>query len=137
MKISIEEKKKEAIARMKKLGISPEAVRKFEHDGDISISEPPFGEFHLAEGEDLQRIRDYEAQSNALVYAAVRSYTYLGKMDSYICVSDYPEDWPLERELLNEMKACAYVFNHDIPQYSECGVIILRRSIKDGLLRIW
>ena len=67
MNISMEEKKVEAIARMKKLGIFPQTIKQFEDEGYISISEPPFGAFYWAEGEDLERIRQFEAEHNALV----------------------------------------------------------------------
>ena len=45
MNISKEEKKAEAIVRMKILGIFPETIQQFETDDKVSISEPPFGAF--------------------------------------------------------------------------------------------
>lgn len=137
MKVSIEEKKKEAIARMKKLGIFHETIRQFKYDGYISISEPPFGAFYWAEGEDLQHIRDFEEKYNALVYVVVRSYTSIGKMDIYLYVSDNQEKWPDDRKLINEMEPYAYIYNHDTPDYSEFGYTSLRRSVAAGLLRVW
>lgn len=41
MEISREEKKTEAIARMKALGIFPDTIKQFKDDDYISISEPP------------------------------------------------------------------------------------------------
>lgn len=38
MKISIEEKKVEAVSRMKMLSIFPETIRQFDEDGKVSIS---------------------------------------------------------------------------------------------------
>lgn len=43
MNVNIEEKKMEAIERMKTLGIFPQTIKQFEQDGYISISEPPVG----------------------------------------------------------------------------------------------
>ena len=83
MSVNIEEKKTEAIERMKALGIFPQTIEQFERDGYISISEPPVGAFFWAEDEDLQRIYEFEANYNALVYLVIRSYTTIGKMDSY------------------------------------------------------
>ena len=45
MNISKEEKKAEAITRMKTLGIFSETIQQFETDDKVSISEPPFGAF--------------------------------------------------------------------------------------------
>ena len=53
-----DEKKAEAIKRMKLADIFPQTIKQFEEDGYVSISEPPVGAFFWAEGEDLQRIRD-------------------------------------------------------------------------------
>ena len=66
MNISKEEKKAEAIVRMKMLGIFPETIQQFETDDQVSISEPPFGAFYWLEGENLDRIRRFEEEYNAL-----------------------------------------------------------------------
>lgn len=49
MNISMEQKKAEAVSRMKMFGIFPETIRQFEKDGKVSISEPPMGAFYWAE----------------------------------------------------------------------------------------
>ena len=67
MRISIEEKKAEAIERMKALGIFPQTIKQFKDEGYISISEPPLGAFYWAEGEDLERIRQFEDEHDELV----------------------------------------------------------------------
>lgn len=134
---SIETKKAEAISRMKRLGIFPETIAQFERDGYISISEPPVGAFYWAEGDDLKRIKEFEAEYNALVYVVIRSYTTIGMMDSYLYVSNYPEEWKNDRRLLDEKSPYAYVYNHDAPECSELGAIGIRRSIAAGLLREW
>lgn len=132
-----DEKKIEAIARMKKAGIFPQTIKQFEEEGYVSISEPPVGAFFWAEGEDLQRIRDFEEKYNALVYLVIRSYTNLGKMDSYLYVSDYEEEWERDREDLENKEPLVYVYNHDMPDCSEFGRIGVRCSIAAGLLREW
>ena len=58
MNIDREAKKAEAVERMKALGIFPETVRQFEREDYVSVSEPPFGAFFWADGEDLQRIHE-------------------------------------------------------------------------------
>lgn len=133
-----EEKKTEALGRMMSLGIFPETVKQFEQDDYISISEPPFGAFFWAEGEDLKRIHDFEETHNALVYLVIRSYTNIGKLDTYLYVSDYAdEEWARDREDLKNGETLAYVYNHDAPDCSEFGYIGFKRTIAAGLMRTW
>lgn len=134
---SIETKKEEAVSRMKRLGLPQEMVRQFEQDGYIGISESPVGAFYWAEGEDLQHIRNFEADYNALVYVVIRSFTTIGKIDSYLYVSNYPEEWEYERKLLDKNTPSVYVYNHNAPECSELGEIGIRRSIEGRLLQEW
>lgn len=137
MSVSKEDKKVEAIARMKSLGIFSETINQFDKVDYVSISEPPFGAFYWAEDEDLKRIREFEEQYNAVVYVVIRSYTDIGKMDSYLYVSDHEEEWERDRDDLENLSPIAYVYNHDAPYCSEFGSVGLKRSVAAGLLRIW
>ncbi|WP_304430211.1 hypothetical protein [Faecalibaculum rodentium] len=139
MRISIEEKKAEAIERMKALGIFPQTIQQFKNEDCISISEPPFGAFYWAEGQDLERIRQFEAENDALVYVVIRSYTTIGKLDSYLFVSDYAEEWEVDRKNIREVGdgLLAYVYNHDAPECSEMGYIGIAPTDAAGLRRTW
>lgn len=140
MRISIEEKKAEAIERMKALGIFPQTIEQFENEGYISISEPPLGAFYWAAGEDLERIRQFEQQHNALVYVVVRCYfEEIGKTDAYLFVSDYAEEWKIDRQSIRnpDNGLLAYVYNHDAPWCSEMGDIGVTQTAAAGLRRTW
>ena len=140
MRISIEEKKAEAIERMNALGIFPQTIKQFKDEGYISISEPPFGAFYWAEGEDLERIRQFEAEHDALVYVVIRCYfKELGKTDAYLFVSDYAEEWETDRQsiLSPEDGLFAYVYNYEAPWCSEMGDIGVARTAAAGLQRTW
>ena len=139
MRISIEEKKAEAIERMKALGIFPQTIQQFKNEDCISISEPPFGAFYWAEGQDLERIRQFEAENDALVYVVIRSYTTIGKLDSYLFVSDYAEESEVDRKNIREVGdgLLAYVYNHDAPECSEMGYIGIAPTDAAGLRRTW
>lgn len=139
MKISIEKKKAEAIERMKALGIFPQTIEQFKDEGFISISEPPFGAFYWANDQDLERVRQFEAEYNALVYVGIRSYTTIGKLDSYLFVSDHANEWSLDRKNIREVGdgLLAYVYNHDAPECSEMGYIGVARTAAAGLRRTW
>ena len=135
MNIGIEEKKAEAVSRMKMLGIYPETIRQFEKEGYISRSEPPFGAYYWVEGEDLKALRKFEQEHDCLVYTVVRSYTSIGMMDSYLFVGDDREDWELDREDLKEGYAFTYTINRDNRELSEFGTIGIDLGYAAGLTR--
>ena len=73
---------------MEFLGIYPETIWQFEKHNLVSASEPPLG---------------------ALVYMVVRAYYKgLGKLDSYLFVGDYREDWDCNSQELTS--GAAFVF---------------------------
>ena len=128
MKISIEEKRVEAIARMKKMGIDPWAIECFEYYSLVSIHENMIGMFltYYAEKEDLHRIKQFEEKHNALVYFVIRSNTNFGKIDSFLYVSDDPEEGQMDWDILADQphwRQKAYVYNHDQPDFSGCDLI--------------
>ena len=133
MNITREDKKAEAIERMKLLDIFAETRKQFERDDYVSISEPPVGAFFWAEGEDLQRIREFEENRNVLVYLVIRSYTTFGKMDCYLYVSDHRDEWEQDREDLKNREPLCYVYNHDMPDCSEFGCVGIEKTCAAGL----
>lgn len=138
MKISMEDKKAEAVRRMNLLGIYPETIRQFEKENLVSLSEPPFGAYFWVEGEELEAIRKFEAEHNALVYTVVRArYVELGKLDAYLFVGDEIEEWDADDEGLKKGEAFAYVVNHNDPWCSEFGCIGIELGLGAGLVRTW
>lgn len=137
MKITREEKKVEAIKRMKSLGIFHETISQFENDDLISESIPPVGACFWVNGEQLERIREFESEYNALVYFVIHSYTNIGEMENYLYVSDYTEEWEQDRCDIEQGQQLAYVFNHDMPDCSEFGHIGVELTLAAGLRRIW
>lgn len=137
MQVSREEKKKEAIKRMKLWGIYPETIKQFDKEELISMSEPPLGAYYWVDKETEEKIRDFEKSHNALVYSVIRSYTKVGILDSYLFVSDYLEEWGMDIEDISEHRALAYVYNHAWPDCSEFGSIGIERTAAAGLKRVW
>lgn len=129
--------KSEAVKRMKALGIFPPTIRQFQDDGYISISEPPFGAFFWAEGDELNEIREFETEHNALVYLVVRCYTDIGQMDSYLYVSEDESDWEDDMEDIKNECAFTYTINREWPDCSEFGRIGFEKTIAAGLRRTW
>lgn len=135
MNISKERKIEEAIARMKMLDIIPDAIRQFKNNGTVMSSEPPMGGLYWVNDEQKEMIREFEEKNNALVYLVVRSYTGFGTMDSLLFVSDYEEEWDMDREDIKDDIALTYTINHDTPDFSEFGSIGIKRLF-GGLVRV-
>lgn len=137
MNISREEKKAEAIARMKAWGIFAPIVKQFEKEDLVSESTPPLGACFWLNEEQLARVREFEEQNNALVYHVIHSYTNIGEMESYLFVSDYPEEWEMDRQDIGEGSQLVYVVNKDMPDCSEFGSIGIALTAAAGLRRTW
>ena len=135
MNVSRIEKKMEAIKRMEVLDIYSETIRQFEKDGLISYSEPPLGTNYWLTEEQRKIVREFEEEHNALVYFAIRSYTEFGTLDSFLFVSKYEDEWVLDNNDIRNGYAYAYVYNYDIPEYSEIGLIGMQPRF-GGLVRI-
>lgn len=132
-----EEMKAEAIARMRQLHLYPETIRQFERENLISESAPPFGAcFWLSEAQ-RERVRELESKYNILVYHVIHSFTTIGEMESYLYVSNHPEEWEDDRAGLKEGETVAYVYNCDDPELSEFGYIGIRLTPAAGLERTW
>ena len=137
MTISREEKKIEALARMKLWGIYPPIRKQFEREDLVSESAPPLGACFWLNDEQLARVREFEEQHNALVYHVIHSFTTIGEMESYLYVSDYPEEWEMDRADIEDGRQLVYVFNHDMPDCSEFGSIGVALTGAAGLRRTW
>lgn len=136
-------KKIEAIARMKKLGIHSSVIEAFKSKNLVYIHEPQLFVLFHPEEEDLERIRQFEVKYNALVYLVIRSHTNFGTVDSMLYVRSSRKEWYMDWDGLVDpahWRQEAYVYNHDMPDFSEVGVIGLAVSPENALHiphRIW
>lgn len=137
MNVSIEDKKVEAIERMKLLGICPQTVAQFKNEGKVSISEPPLGAYYWANEDELPIIREFEEKWNALVYTGIRTFSPFGQLLSFLYISDNKEEWAMERGDMEKGIPTAYVYNLDTPEYSQIGCIGIRQTPAAGLARAW
>ena len=134
MKVTREMKKEEAIKRMKALKIIDDAIKQFEKDDIVMVSEPPMGGLYWLNDEEKEMVREFEEEYNALVYMVVRSFTNFGKMDSLLFVSDYDEEYEMEMEDIKDGYVMTYTVNYDAPWCSEMGSIVVKPMF-GGLLR--
>lgn len=135
MKVSMKNKKKEAIRRMEALDIYSETIKQFEKEDLVSYSEPPLGTNYWLTTEQREIVNKFEKEYNALVYFAIRSYTEFGTLDSFLYVSDHEEEWEMDNEDLKDGYVIAYVYNYDAPDFSEFGGIAVQPRF-GGLVRI-
>ncbi len=135
MKVSMENKKQEALRRMEVLDIYSETIRQFQNEGLISYSEAPLGANYWLTTEQREIVNKFEEEYNALVYFVIRSYTEFGTLDSFLYVSDNKEEWGMDNEDLKENYAVAYVHNYDAPDFSEFGGIAVQPRF-GGLVRV-
>lgn len=131
---SFEEMKAEAVYRMNKLRIYDYTVRQFEEDGFISISEPPSGAYYWVEDDERVFIEFVEKEHNILIYTGMLSYMDIGKVVSYLYVSDKKDKWLDERKRLENWESTACVHYVDFPNVYEFGHVSFRQSAGGGLL---
>ena len=130
---TMEEAMDEAIWRMGALGFLPEALNRFQECGKIdSVMED--GICIPLDAADQKRIQDIEDKFGCLVYATVRSRIKAGRVTNYIIVSSHKEDWSWDRIGIEQGTVPAYVYNYDVPAYSESGHIGIE-LLPGGMLR--
>ena len=135
--IDITKKKEEAKKRMTLLGMSQRVIQEFMENGRISITGTP-GCCGYVEGEDLNRILDFEKKHDVLVYVVIHDKdSNIGTTDSYLFVSNYDNEWEAERDNLQNGGAWAYVYNRTMPLYSELGAIGVGKMQCGALVRTW
>lgn len=142
MHISKEEKKIEAIARMKLWGIFSPIVRAFETKGTVAESVPPMGACFWLNEAQKERVKKFEEGHNALVYHVIHHTATFGgtdkfELEEYLYVSDYPEEWDCDREGISEGNQLVYSNNLTAPDCSELGYIGIKRTCAGGLVRVW
>lgn len=125
--------KKEAIKRMKALGIIDDTIQQFEQADLVSYSLR--GGNYWLDNRFKQLVAEFEEKHDYLVYYAILSHTNIGIMLSLFYVSNREEEWSGDWKELNEGFQMSYVFNLDIPEYSEFGLIGFKQ-VFGGLIRI-
>ena len=133
MNITKEQKKQEALERMKLLSLYPNIIREFEKDGIVNMSENG-GYLYWLDDEQREYVSDFEEEYNALVYHVIHNYTEVGEMLTFLYVSDDEDEWGYDRDDLKAGYACAYVKNLDEDAFSEFGSVGIKPEF-GGLIR--
>lgn len=137
MKVSIEEKRAEAIKRMKAFGFFSDTVKLFEKNGTPLSSEPPWGAFYALNDQQKAAVHEFEEEYGGLVYSVIRSFHQeLGVIDNLLYVSDEKNEWPWDWGDIENMCPCIYAVNYNTPEFSEFGAIGVKMGAGAGLIRI-
>lgn len=135
MKISREEKLKEALKRMKQLNLHPNVLNELEKENKLNYSDR-FGALYWIEDDVLlEKIKWFEDKYNTLVYHVIKTYTNIGTLYSFLYVSDNEDEWEMDKADLSLNSPYAYVFNYKDSFCSEIGSIEIRK-IFGGLERV-
>lgn len=137
MKVSIEEKRAEAIKRMKAFGFFSDTVKLFEKNGTPLSSEPPWGAFYALNDQQKAAVHEFEEEYGGVVYSVIRSFHQeLGVIDNLLYVSDEKDEWPWDWGDIENMCPCIYAVNYNTPEFSEFGSIGVKMGVGAGLIRI-
>lgn len=135
MNITREEKKIEAIYRLKLMDIIPDAIHQFEKDDTVMVSENPYGFLYWLDDSQKELVKKFEQEYNALVYLANLCNTEFGQLLSLFYVSDHKDEWEMDNDDLANGYAMVYCINFDWPDGSEFGFISFG-FINGGITRI-
>ena len=136
MNVTRENKKIEAINRMKALDLFEPCIKAFESRNEVQLSEMTGGLYEFSRDEELNaKIKEFEEEYDALVYHVIHTYTSFGEMYSFLYVPDYEEEWEMDNEDIQDNYAMSYVWNKDCPDLSEFGLIGIRQKF-GGLVRV-
>lgn len=126
------EQKQEAIARMKTLNLHPNAIKEFEQEGKLNLSEG--GILYWLSEQQKAVVEKFEKEYDALVYHVIHNFTAFGELLTCLYVSASSEEWELDREDLKEDYAVAYVENLTDPFCSEIGGVGIKPKF-GGVIR--
>ena len=127
-----EKMKQEAVERMEMLGISPTAIKIFEEDGEVGLSVSPAFPICEITPEYKKLIDKWEEKTGSMAYHAIYNGADVGALLSILFVSSDEEEWELDKRDMEAGCPMAYVFNLDIPEFSEYGSISVKNV--DGIL---
>ena len=114
--------KQEAIERMKMLKIYSQAIKEFEKENVINVSEHG-GILFWIDDEQQEMIKRFEEKYNAVVYHVIHNYTEFGELYSLLYVSQHEQEWDYDKDDIKHDIALCYVVNKDEENFSEFGSI--------------
>ena len=128
-----EKQKQEAIERMKMLKIYTQAIKEFEKENVINVSEHG-GILFWLDDEQQEMVKRFEEKYNAVVYHVIHNYTEFGELYSLLYVSQHEQEWDYDKDDIKHDIALCYVVNKDEENFSEFGSIGIK-PLFGGVIR--
>lgn len=128
-----EKMKKEALWRMKSLKLHENVICEFEKEDKLNKSFA-FGILYWLTEEEKQLVKEWEEKTGNLVYHVIENQFEFGHCYSFLYISEYEEEWEMDRELMKDNISYAYVMNTDDDMGSEFGTIGILPKI-GGVMR--
>lgn len=125
--------KQEAIERMKMLKIYLQAIKEFEKENVINVSEHG-GILFWLDDEQQAMVKRFEEKYNAVVYHVIHNYTEFGELYSLLYVSQHENEWDYDKDDIKHNIALSYVVNINEESFSEFGSIGIRPQF-GGVIR--
>ena len=125
--------KQEAIERMKMLKIYSQAIKEFEKENVINVSEHG-GILFWLDDDQQEMVKQFEEKYNAVVYHVIHNYTEFGELYSLLYVSRHENEWDYDRDDIKHNIALSYVININEESFSEFGSIGIRPQF-GGVIR--
>ena len=126
----------EAVERMKLLELFPTVINRFINEKVVltSMHTEDFGVMYWLNEDEKKFVKEFEDETNAVVYHTIKSCTTIGRMLSVFYVSDDESEWKSDREDIKIGEQLCYVKNIDNDDCSEFGYICFLKSC-GGLIR--
>lgn len=135
MNVSREIKKAEALKRMKALDLHNPYIKAFKDKDEIFMSEMTGGVYEFSANTELvNKVKEFEAEINALVYHVIHTLTTIGELYNFLYVSDHQDEWEMDNADIADGYALAYVWNKTDDWCSEFGSIGVRGKL-GGIVR--
>lgn len=137
MSISREEMKTEALSRMENLDLNPQVIKLFSEKGEITKYLASTETNHIVSGEQLDRIRQFENDNNALVYYVIDQPVDMFDLEHYLYISNDQESWIYDNAELDAGEQLVYCYNRSCPFLSEYGYIGIGIYDSFCIMRVW
>lgn len=102
----------------------------------VSIGPIKVGCLYWISDEEKKMIEKFEKERNIKVYHLILSHTNIGEMYSLLYVSQYPEEWDMDKESLKMGQPCVCAFIKDDDYNVDFGSIVIS-SGSGGLIRTY
>ena len=137
MTITMADKKREAVSRMKLLKLFPACIKAFESKGEVQLSERTGALYEFSDNEWLNaKIKGFEEKHNALVYHVIHTLTDFGELYDFLYVGNRKDMWEYENSDLKDGYVFVWCENATQPIFSEFGTIGVGQRF-GGLIRNW